>query len=205
MKRLHIIVSLLLIATGNPTDAQQKYGPQLSQDNFTPFNREAVYDSGFVHIKEAKGDGVLWLNDFSFQRGVIELDIKSGNNAGIAFMRADDETYDAVYFRPFNFKNPERDSHSIQYISMPDYNWKVLRESSPGVYENKISPVPDSEYDWFHVKIDIDQASVKVYVNDSQKNTLEVKRLNQRSSGNVGFWVGNFSEGWFKDLVIVKE
>lgn len=209
MKASHIFVSILLITAGSQVYAQRVNRPQLDQDNFTTFNREASYDSDFVHLNAAKGYGILWLNEFIFKEGTIELDIKGRNKpgqsfVGLAFLGTDDKTFDAIYFRPFNFKNPDRNGHSVQYISMPEYDWYTLRESSPGEYENKVSPLPDPEDDWFHVKMDIDRTSVKVYVNDSNKTTLEVERLNKRSNGSIGFWVGNNSEGWFRNLVIKK-
>ena len=58
---------------------------------------------------------------------------------GVAFHLIDGKTFDAIYFRPFNFFNPERNTHSVQYISMPDHPWQQLRQDFPGKYESKIA------------------------------------------------------------------
>src|SRR6266487_177262 len=66
----------------------------------------------------------------------------------------DSTTFDAIYFRPFNFFNPERNTHSVQYISMPDHPWQQLRQDFPGKYESKIYNPPNPD-DWFHATIEI--------------------------------------------------
>src|SRR5687767_13135379 len=69
-------------------------------------------DRKFVRLDARANDGVAWLVDSDFKAGTIEVDLR-GKNAvgqsfvGIAFHGADDTTYDAVYFRPFNFKNAD--------------------------------------------------------------------------------------------------
>ena len=67
----------------------------------------------------------------------------------MAFHGLNDTTFDAVYFRPFNFNNPARNGHSVQYISHPEFPWYKLRKEQ---YENLINPVPEPN-DWFHVLI----------------------------------------------------
>jgi len=115
-----------------------------------------------------------------------------------------DSTYDVIYFRPFNFKNPESNGHSIQYISHPKYTWSKLREQYPEKYENVVSPVPDPN-DWFHVTITIKYPTVKVFVNDSEEASLAIEQLSSQKEGWIGFWVGNNSEGHFKNLKIIPE
>jgi hypothetical protein len=53
---------------------------------------------------------------------------------GVAFHGVDGTTYDAIYFRPFNFKtdDPVRRIHAVQYISHPDNPWQKLRDGQPG-------------------------------------------------------------------------
>jgi len=43
---------------------------------------------------------------------------------------------------------------------------------------------------------------VKVYANGSEQPSLEIKQISDRKQGKVGLWVGNGSEGWFKNLKI---
>jgi hypothetical protein len=188
------------------------YAQTMSTDpeNWTVYNRKVNYSGEIIHLNVQERDGLLWLNDFNFSNGVIELDIK-GKNApgqsfvGFAFHGLSNDTFDAVYFRPFNFKNPDRNSHSIQYISMPENDWSTLRNAFPGKYENTVNPVPDPVDDWFHAKIVVSYPNVKVYVNGSEEATLEIEQISDQKQGNVGLWVGNGSEGWFKNIVITKK
>jgi hypothetical protein len=85
---------------------------------------------------------------------------------------------------------------------MPDHDWLSLRQAFPGRYENTISPLPEKEDEWFHAKIVVNYPSVKVYVARSETPSLEVEQLSNTKHGKVGLWVGNGSDGWFKNLVI---
>ena len=175
-------------------------------EQWTSFNREATFDQDVIHLNANEKDGMLWLNDAVFKNGTIELDIRGkdvrGKSfVGIVFHGHDDETFDAIYFRAFNFQSPERKTHAVQYISMPDYDWSVLRKAFPDKYENSVEPVPNPN-DWFHAKIVVKYPSVKVYVNGSDSPSLEIEQLSERKQGKFGLWVGNGSEGYFRNLKI---
>ena len=138
------------------------------------------------------------------------MDIKGSNKmqqsfVGFAFHVQDFNTYDAIYFRPFNFKSddPVRRSHAVQYISMPNYDWEKLRNQFPGKYENKIEPSPGPD-DWFHAKIIIDDKRISVFVNNSQQASLEVEKLNANTHGSFALWLGNNSGGSFANLKITR-
>jgi len=99
------------------------------------------------------GQNVVWLDGFEFSTGTLEFDAK-GKSAppqscfvGVAFRTVDDKTYDAVYFRPFNFRaaDPERKSHAVQYVSEPQWPWQRLRQEKPGQFEKPIESAPDGE------------------------------------------------------------
>lgn len=157
-------------------------------------------------LNEMEGDGIVWIDGLTFQTGTIELDIRGKNKpgqsfVGIAFHGADDETFEGVYFRPFNFRSPvpERQSHSVQYISMPEYDWSVLRESHPGVYENKLTSNVDPD-SWFHARIVVAAELITVYVNKDASPALTVRPLAGRPNGKLGLWVGNYSGGDFSAL-----
>lgn len=171
------------------------------------YNRTTKADTA-VYVNSNTGDGVVWLKDLIFKEGEIELDIRGkdiqGKSfVGIAFHGQDDTTYEAVYFRPFNFKSPDRNTHSIQYISHPENPWFKLRETLPGVYENKITPVPNPEQ-WFHVKIIITSPEIQVFVDKSNSQSFIIKKLLSKPAGLVGLWLGNKSDGTFKNLKIVQ-
>lgn len=157
-----------------------------------------------VHLNEAPGPGVAWITNKQFGKGTIEFDVK-GKDAlqqsfvGVAFHGVNDSTYDAIYFRPFNFQVPDagRRSHSVQYISLPANDWQLLREKYPGKYENEIDPSTDPNK-WFHVKIVITDEEATAYVNGNR--CLTVTLLGTQKTGMIGYWVGNGSDGDWKNL-----
>lgn len=112
-----------------------------------------------LRLDAARGEGIAYLQGVEFANGSIELDIRGKevreqSFVGVAFHGVDGTTYDAVYFRPFNFRaeDPVRRSHAVQYISSPIYKWQKLRTEHPGKYENAVNPVPDPN-EWFHARI----------------------------------------------------
>lgn len=198
---------VLLLAAGHLVAQSRVETPLINSDNFKEFNRNASYENGEAYLDANTGNGMLWLNGSLFRNGVIELELKGkdipGQSfVGVAFHGKDSKTFDAVYFRPFNFRNPERNGHSVQYISMPGNDWSVLRGKFPGKYESRIDPVPDPVDDWFHARIVVNYPEIKVYVNHAAQPMLEVSQLSDQQEGSIGFWVGNGSEGWFRNLKI---
>ncbi len=191
----------------------QPIKPSLQElDKWNIINRTAaaVQEDGknAISVNEVPNDGQMILKGFQFSNGTIEVDIKGKNVpqqsfVGIAFHGIDDKTYDAIYFRPFNFINADtiRRWRAVQYISMPDYPWEKLREKFPGKFENKVNPVPDPD-GWFHVKIVVDGKSITTYVNGSQTPSLVVEKLTLTTTGNIALWVGNNSGGSFANLVV---
>ncbi len=160
-----------------------------------------------VQKKAISTKGIVWLKDVSFIKGTIEVDLRGKNVflqsfLGIAFHAVDSITYDAVYFRPFNFKHEDtlRRKWSVQYFSMPDYDYDRLRKKNPLVYENSVTPVPNPD-DWFHATITIENDSVMVFVNHSARASLKVKLLNNRSTGKIGLWTSGLS-GDFANLTL---
>lgn len=168
------------------------------------FNREVTHTADAVHLDARRGDGILWLKDVTFTDGTLEFDVR-GRNApgqsfvGLAFHGTDDETFEAVYFRPFNFHNAARKSHSVQYISMPEHDWKQLRETRPGAFEAALPTPPDPDA-WFHVRLVLAGDTVTAFLNNDSAPVLSVKRLAAQTTGQLGFWVGFGSEGWFRHL-----
>ncbi len=176
------------------------------------FNRDA---SGLtdgerkgVRLNATPGDGVAYIPGVEMANGTIELDVR-GKDAqgqsfvGVAFHGVDATTYDAVYFRPFNFQATDstRRAHAVQYISHPTYTWNKLRGEHPGVYEQPVNPVPDPN-GWFHARVVVAGPKVSVYVGDATQPSLVVNRLSNRTRGLVGLWVGNNSAGDFANLRI---
>jgi hypothetical protein len=161
-----------------------------------------------VRANAAEGEGLAWWDDLQFSTGTIECDLRGRNNPGASFVGlmfhgVDVETYEAVYFRPFNFNstNPEQHNHAVQYISQPDFPWQLLREKRPGVFENKVEPAPEPD-GWFHVRIVVETKKISVFVGDAAQPCLVVIPPVGRTSGWAGLWVGNNSDGAFANLKI---
>jgi len=139
-----------------------------------------------VRLK-AKGDsasgiaGLALSDDAKFSIGVIEVDLKGRDDRpsflGVAFNAKDEKTFEAIYFRPFNFNaDGVFKGRAVQYISWPDYTWEKLRKDRPGKFEAPVSSVPDANK-WFHARIEVREKQVLVYVNESKEPCLTVERL----------------------------
>ena len=130
-------------------------------------------------------------------------DLMGRSFLGVAFHRKDDNTYEAVYLRPFNFRaeDPARYQHAVQYISVPDYDWPRLRKEFPEEFENPVdkSVVPT---DWVPLRVVVKGATVQIFVGGVKAPTLEVRKLGSLDRGAVGLWVGNGSDGDFANLRI---
>ncbi len=207
------LVSILLIFVSLVTGAQTIV-PDLAKVNdetvWKTFNRNATTlkenGSVVVALDARQGDGLAVFKNLEFENGTIEFDIKGKDVmqrsfVGIAFHIQDENTFNAVYFRPFNFKKPERSGHSVQYISHPEYTWQKLRTDFPEQFENPVTPIPDPDK-WFHARVEVNWPIVKVFVENSAEPSLEVKMKSTFQKGKVGFWVGNGSDGRFKNLSI---
>lgn len=207
--------ALIIISAGSSGQQARTIALHNLQDgkNCEVFNRSMEHLSDGprrgLSLDERAEDGLVWIEG-TFSEGSIELDIRGKNKpgqsfVGIAFHGADNSAFDAVYFRPFNFQaqDPIRRSHSVQYISMPRYDWSALREGFPGKYENELTESVEAN-SWFHARIEVHGKTVTVFINKSTTPCLSVETLDSRASGRVGLWVGNGSGGDFSNLVITE-
>ena len=140
------------------------------------------------------GDRGAFIQGMNFSVGTIEVELKGAlapqsSFLGIVFHAVDEETYDAIYFRPFNFASPDpvRKSHGVQYISHPRWTWRVLRQQRTDEFEDTVTPQPDGG-EWFKTKVEVTKTNVKVYVQDSNRACLDVEKLTKQSEGKVGIW-----------------
>ncbi|UGU17223.1 hypothetical protein LS482_04970 [Sinomicrobium kalidii] len=177
-------------------------------------NREIIAtdekEAGTLALNAKEGGGMAVIKNIDFDTGTIALALKGENNPGksfigIAFNIRNDSTYEAIYFRPFNFKSDKSASreHSIQYISPPQYTWEFLRTRHEGVYEAAY-PDPPSPDEWFEIKVKIDSNKVYVYDKESGTELLNVNRLEKQVSNKIGLWTGNNSKGTFKNMRVLK-
>lgn len=202
----YIIVSLSSFFFLMGCTAQKSINP--TRDNVRIINRDVSFTDKALELNASEGGGMAILENISFRNGTIQLDIKGENNpgksfVGIAFNIQNDSTYEAVYFRPFNFESPAkiRREHGIQYVFEPVYSWEKLRTENTGEFEAAFidPPSPDG---WFSISLTVENERVIVKDGDSGKLLMQAKRLSAASSDKIGFWVGNNSKGSFRDLEI---
>lgn len=177
--------------------------------------RSAVQDGRVVAILSPRGGAGTGSNaalaiveGLRFTDGTIDVDLKGGGAdrpsfVGIAFGVDGPTSFEAVYFRPFRFRDedPAARTHAVQYVAWPDRTWEALRAWSPRVYEAPIHPVPDPA-GWFHVHLEVEARQVLVYVDGAPTPSLVVNRLRTPLRGGVGLWVDS-NEGSFANLEIL--
>jgi hypothetical protein len=164
-----------------------------------------------IELSEEEGEGLVWINGVSFSTGTIDIDLKGRDMyqhsfLGIAFHGLSDSTFEAIYFRPFQFGTSDstRMMRAIQYISLPLYTWQKLREQHYGVYENSVYPVPGPD-DWFHVKIVVKENEALTYVNDSATPSLKINLLGEIKSGKIALYTADRSGGTFANLSVKSD
>ena len=127
----------------------------------------------------------------SFSDGTIEVDIAGDFFSGICFRgREDGRRAEKVYFRPQN-ANTDRHENTVQYsvIGREDGHWSFLRRNEPGKYE---TGADIKQGEWFHVRLEIEGKTLKIFVNDSAEPLLTVDPLlDGDSRGSVGVWGWN--------------
>jgi hypothetical protein len=208
------ILALLNVSVYSQSSTKINLKSLAKNNGLVVFNRELsiIKEKSYTGIRLSKnyGEGVAWVKGLEFSNGVIEFDVrgedvKQHSFVGIAFHGVDNETFDAIYLRPFQFKEYDEmlRSHGIQYISLPKFTWRVLRAESPDKFEHSVDPAPDPN-SWVHVRIVVKDSSVSTFINGNQEPTLVVEKVTSVKNGSVGFYVADTSGGDFANLVITK-
>jgi hypothetical protein len=187
---------------------QTDLAERLAAGKLRAVNREITTLQGTrgIHLSQREGNGIAWIEGSNFAQGTIELDVRGRDVfqqsfLGIAFHRRDDQTYDAVYLRPFNFRanDPVRHMHAVQYIAVPNYDWPRLRQDFPERFENPVDPSVDPTA-WVRLRVVIEGRTIQAYVGEVKSPTLEVRKLGAHDRGMIGLWTGNGSDGDFANL-----
>jgi len=208
------LVILCLISIPSFGQEQINLADKLQNKKIKAVNRIiSLYEDSpdTVEMNAEDGDGLGILEDLEFDKGIIEVELLGENNPGksfigIAFNIQNDNTFEAIYFRPFNFVAEEqiRKDHMVQYIFHPEFTWRKLRAERTGEFEDEISDPPNPEY-WFKAIIRINDAKVEVYINEISEPVLSVDRLTSTKSNKIGVWTGFGSSGRFRNMVLQTE
>jgi hypothetical protein len=163
-----------------------------------------------VRLSSASDTGLAWIEGTNLSTGSIQVDVRGRGGVelsyvGLAFHRKDDETYEAVYLRPFNFgtSDPMRRQHAVQYIQVPEHDFDSLRRDFPEEFENPVDASLNPSA-WVRLRVVIGIDSVQIYVGPAMRPALDVRKLGRLYDGQVGLWVGNGSDGDFANLVVAS-
>jgi hypothetical protein len=176
-------------------------------------NRDAKVQRGagtasapVVHVSAGPGNGVVWIEGTDFSEGAIDVEVRGKDVlqqsfVGVAFHRKDDNAYEAVYLRPFNFRvdDPARRQRAVQYIALPEFDWPRLRQEFADEFENPVD-ASVSPTDWVPLKIVVRGPRIQIFVGRVTTPALDVRKLGTLTSGQIGLWVGNTSDGEFRNL-----
>jgi len=182
----------------------------LSPAKLRAVNREvsSIQERGGVHVSAGEGPGVVWIAGTDFAEGAIDIDVRGKDVlqqsfVGVAFHRKDDQTYECVYLRPFNFQatDPARHNHAVQYMQVPEFDWPVLREKFPEEFERPVHP-DIKPADWVPLRVTVHGDRVQAFAGYVDNVTMQVRKLGHLDRGMVGLWVGNNSDGDFANLRI---
>jgi len=168
-------------------------------------------------VKDADEPTFAKVKNSDFRNGTITVKVlskllkdapkTSRGFIGIAFrINPENNKFEAIYIRPTNGRAEDqlRRNHAIQYFSYPNYTYDRLRNESPGVYES----YADMDLnEWITMKIVVKENQAKLFLNGNKQPSLIVSDLKHGpdASGGIGLWVDVGTEGYFKDLKIVKE
>ena len=209
-KSVHVVLACVTgVAAPNFAGELGKLAEFEDPAAFEVRGRTLTIDKGVASLDAHEGDGIAWLRGASFEDGRVSLEVRGSGLAGrsfvgIAFHASPDKSrYDVVYVRPFNFQAPDplRRAHSLQYMAVPDHDWQRLRQQFPGKYEAAITPSPAPE-EWVPMTIEVLDGKARVFVGGQSSASLSVDLLNEGGGDALGLWVGNNSDGKFRNLRI---
>lgn len=196
--------------TANVIDIQKL----VKENGIDVYNRELtlINEEGHsgIRLSRDEGEGIAWIKGLEFSNGTITFDVrgedlKQHSFVGIAFHGKDNDTFDAIYLRPFQFKEDDETlrSHGIQYISLPQFTWQILRERFPAKYEHAVEPAPDPD-GWVNVRIVIQDTVISTYINGNADPIQVVDKITSLRKGKIGFYVADTSGGDFANLTVTK-
>ncbi len=225
MKSCLVTVALALLTTAPTSRAQQISLTDLTKAKLKSATAEITTYHGsqaFQLIpKDPKAPGYIpggplaVLENIHFHNGAIEVDIagKPAKGAdesargfiGVAFRVQSESPFEIIYLRPTNSHTDDqlRRNHTTQYSSEPDWPWERLRKENPGVYE---SWVDIETGEWTHMSIEVHGTDASLYVNHAKNPCLIVHDLKLGDvEGSVGLWMGQDTEGYFRNLTISQK
>jgi hypothetical protein len=161
-------------------------------------------------------DTFAFVPGLDFHDGTIEVDVAGAplpgappdarGFVGVAFrIDAQGGSFgcESFYIRPTNGRAEDqiRRNRSTQYFSYPGYDFDRLRREAPSQYESYADLVAG---EWTHLRIEVAGATARLYVGAATQPTLIVRDLKRGADahGTVGLFVGNGTDGHFRNLSV---
>jgi hypothetical protein len=221
---LTFAVLLTLFAGAKPARAapQVQTFPLRDTNHLTVVNvkAEAVEYQGrkcVLVTNDTEKDGFALLRGTeNFQDGIIEADVavkisvpppafRMPGFVGIGFRaRVDASKYELFYWRPGNSVSEDQSmrNHSVQYISVPGFDWYALRYDWPWIYE---AYAPLKLETWTKVRLEVSGRTAKLYLNGSQSPSLVVNPLlGPDLRGGVALWGYQNEDAYFSNVRITN-
>jgi hypothetical protein len=164
-------------------------------------------------IDDTSKDGLAFLRDVDFQDGTIEMDValkvttppdvRMPGYFGVAFRAQSDAShYELFYLRPGNSQAEDQAmrNHSVQYVSVPGFDWYKLRREWPWVYETYAELQMEA---WMKLKIEVKGRTARLFLNGSEQPALIVDGLKGADlHGGIALWCDPGEEAYFSDVRI---
>ncbi|MEK6783699.1 MAG: hypothetical protein AABY93_18505 [Bacteroidota bacterium] len=193
MKKTVLIIGIL--AMGLPLFSQKKKGTSVATPMEIKIPMTAArwdFPANSVEFSEYKGSPAMKiisggdkaiLKDLQFTNGTIEYDIEpqSDGFAGTNFRMVDNNESEYFYMRVSRAGNPVA-MDAVQYAPIiKGVNlWDML--------DHYQGPANMKKNEWNHVKLVVSGKQMIVYVNDMDRTTLEIPRLEgNTTSGSIAF------------------
>ena len=152
-----------------------------------------------------------------FLNGTIEIEVagrplpdaipEARGFIGVAFRILPDlSKFECMYLRPTNGRAEQqlRRNRATQYFSYPDWKFDRLRTEVPGHYEAYVDLVTGA---WTKMRIHVQGDKAKLFVHGQEEPTLIVNDLKHGIDlkGEIGLYIDNGTEGFFRNLNILHE
>ncbi len=210
------LMPLLLFAQEYSIDLFDAGNLQLINTEISEVKLEGKKALKAVQADPEAGYSLVMISDIILEDGVIEVDLAGAPSpgapdfsrgfVGIAFRTSEDQNmYECFYLRATNARANDqlRRNHTVQYMSIPGYEWNVLRDSFPGKYESYVDMEPAK---WTQVKIEFSGKMAKLFVHGSDQPALVINDLKQgEKQGAIGLWVGPATDTYYRKLKIYKK
>ncbi len=193
MKKIVLFLSLLIMGLPLFSQQSQRTFTSKSPEMKIPMTPERWdFPAGSVEFLDYKGlpamkilsngEKVI-LREFEFSNGTIEYDMEpqSEGFAGLFFRMADANETEYLYLRTARAGNPMA-MDAVQYAAFTKgvNLWDLL--------DHYQGPANIKKNEWNHIKLVVSGRQMIVYVNDVERTTLEIPRLEgEPISGSIAF------------------